>query len=91
MPALTCLGPQIFRLGPTSEQLAQLGGPTGRSKVAGTGPAAGCVCVCMLRGAQGLSHTAPYMLVRAPLSFQGGTRLPPRLTSHGHITHGPAH
>jgi hypothetical protein len=39
---------------------------------------------------QGLSHTTPYMLVRATLSFRGGTKLPPRLASDGHNTRGPA-
>jgi hypothetical protein len=32
----------------------------------------------VLREAQGISHTAAYMLVRESLRFRGGTKLPPR-------------
>jgi hypothetical protein len=47
--------------------------------------------VCVLRGAQWLSHTPPYKVVRTTLSFRGGTKLPPRLALHTRSANGLAH
>jgi hypothetical protein len=46
MLALIWLGPQVFRLDPTSEQLAQQGGPMGQKNGGHGANQQVCVCVC---------------------------------------------